>query len=449
MFKHGLLLSLSSATALAGFSAYAADLPAVKSAPGEYVRVCSNHGQGFFYIPGSDTCVQISGRVNAETVVQQSYKRNSDSMGFGALTRFNLDVRTNTPYGMARAYLRYQLIHGDAAWLNSGTHTMGTGTGKGASLEYAYIQFAGLTAGRIQSFFDFYANNYNYTPIRSSDAKTQALGYTFNFGNGWSLTAAIEDGEERRMYKKFTGVAYDGDYKYTYTNVGYDSAGQSAPDFVGSLMVNQSWGGAQLAAALHQVRPSYSRYAGRVDDPVTNTRDTKYGYAVKGAVKLNLPFIAAGDELWAEVAYTEGALSYIGASNYAFHENVNIPIADAVMGANGSIKKTKGWSAMIDLLHYWTPSIRQNVYASYMKIDYDRNGSSVFNDAVLGNYNVGFVDTAEWRVGSNLIWSPIKDFDIGIEVVYTRTDPKGRVLSYNNGYAKTISSEDQWQGPSA
>jgi hypothetical protein len=33
--------------------AQAADLPMAKAAPVEYVRICSTHGVGFFYIPGT------------------------------------------------------------------------------------------------------------------------------------------------------------------------------------------------------------------------------------------------------------------------------------------------------------------------------------------------------------------------------------------------------------
>ncbi|MEN3930517.1 porin [Microvirga sp. W0021] len=449
LVKSLLLGSAAGIVAVAGASA--ADLPSRKSAPVEYVRVCSEHGKGFFYVPGSDTCIQIGGRVRADTVYQQSYNRNADSVGFGAQARINLDVRTNTPYGMVRSYLRYALSRGDAAWNTSGDYTSGTGIKTGAALDLAYIQFAGLTAGRVQSFFDFYADNYNFAAIRTSDVKTQALAYTANFGSGWSATIAIEDGAERRMYNGFEGTSLGGRFEYDIP--GYRSAGQTMPDVVGNIMVNQSWGAAQLSGALHQVRPAFGSY-GVVTDTANdvvysagyNDRKTTYGYAVKGAVKVNLPFIAPGDEFWAEVAYAEGALSYIGASNYGFHQNTNVPMTDAVLDANGKIKKTRGWSAMIDFLHYWTPSIRQNVFASYMKIDTNRAGYDTYDNVNYGRYNVGFVPTQEWRVGTNLIWSPIKNFDIGVEVLYTRTDPKGRVLSYNNGYAKTISSEDQWQG---
>ena len=44
--------------------AYAADLPG-EAAPVavDYVKVCDAYGAGFFYIPGTETCLDISGRV--------------------------------------------------------------------------------------------------------------------------------------------------------------------------------------------------------------------------------------------------------------------------------------------------------------------------------------------------------------------------------------------------
>ena len=56
-----LLVSLCSAASLTIVSgAQAADLP-VKAKAVEYVRVCSLYGAGFFYIPGTDTCIKLGG----------------------------------------------------------------------------------------------------------------------------------------------------------------------------------------------------------------------------------------------------------------------------------------------------------------------------------------------------------------------------------------------------
>jgi len=62
-----LLVSLCSAASLTFVSgAQAADLP-VKAKAVEYVRVCSLYGAGFFYIPGTDTCIKLGGYLRVDT----------------------------------------------------------------------------------------------------------------------------------------------------------------------------------------------------------------------------------------------------------------------------------------------------------------------------------------------------------------------------------------------
>ena len=59
-------LLLGSAAGLIAMSgAQAADLP-VKAKPVEYVRICSLYGAGFWYIPGTDTCLKLGGYLRAE-----------------------------------------------------------------------------------------------------------------------------------------------------------------------------------------------------------------------------------------------------------------------------------------------------------------------------------------------------------------------------------------------
>ncbi len=59
------LLFGSAALLAAGTGAQAADLPVAE--PVEFVRICDAFGTGFFYIPGTDTCLQISGRIRVES----------------------------------------------------------------------------------------------------------------------------------------------------------------------------------------------------------------------------------------------------------------------------------------------------------------------------------------------------------------------------------------------
>src|SRR5207253_6066537 len=59
-------LILGSAAGLLAMSgAQAADLP-VKAKAVEYVKICSLYGAGFWYIPGTDTCIKLSGYLRVD-----------------------------------------------------------------------------------------------------------------------------------------------------------------------------------------------------------------------------------------------------------------------------------------------------------------------------------------------------------------------------------------------
>ena len=62
------LLLGSAATVAAVVGAQAADLP-VKAKPVEYVRVCSTYGAGFFYIPGTESCIRIGGYMRSQWTI--------------------------------------------------------------------------------------------------------------------------------------------------------------------------------------------------------------------------------------------------------------------------------------------------------------------------------------------------------------------------------------------
>jgi hypothetical protein len=76
--------------------------------------------------------------------------RSEESHAFRGRGYFILDSRQNTAYGTLRTYANiYQ------SWT---TGSGGLGAGEGTNADRAFIQFAGFTFGRAQSFFDFYAS---------------------------------------------------------------------------------------------------------------------------------------------------------------------------------------------------------------------------------------------------------------------------------------------------
>src|SRR5580704_19221184 len=59
-----LAASLASVAGVLG--ARAADLPARQAAPIEHVRICDAYGAGFFFIPGTESCLKVGGLVMTE-----------------------------------------------------------------------------------------------------------------------------------------------------------------------------------------------------------------------------------------------------------------------------------------------------------------------------------------------------------------------------------------------
>ncbi|MCV0427339.1 MAG: porin, partial [Roseibium sp.] len=61
-------LMLGAAAVATATTAQAADLP-VAPEPVDYVRVCDAYGARFYYIPGTETCLRVGGRVRTQFVV--------------------------------------------------------------------------------------------------------------------------------------------------------------------------------------------------------------------------------------------------------------------------------------------------------------------------------------------------------------------------------------------
>src|SRR5258707_4405980 len=85
-------LILGSAAGLVAMSgAQAADLP-VKAKAVEYVRICSLYGAGFYYMPGTDTCIKFGGYLRADTSIaagDYSFQQTQATQNQGSNNRLN------------------------------------------------------------------------------------------------------------------------------------------------------------------------------------------------------------------------------------------------------------------------------------------------------------------------------------------------------------------------
>ena len=467
--KLGKSLLLGSAAAFAAtVGAQAADLPVRKAAPVDYVRVCDWTGVGFFYIPGTDTCIQVGGLVRVEGLfvnnARQYYPtatvgsstrlvaggttvpgRAEDESGFFARGRIAVDTRTQTAYGTLRAYVRYQIDRLQGLYAGGGSaggqNTFANQGGNSAYLDKGYIQFAGITAGRVQSFFDFYADNYNYEGIANSDLSNNVFAYTYTGAGGFSATFAIEDHNQRNAG---IGTIQGGAFEVggvnqgaTALTVGY--GGETIPDLVGNVRLDQAWGSAQLSAAYHQVNTVSGPYAGTGGQGF-NHNDAD-GFAVQGGVQLKLPMLAAGDDIWIEGAYQNGAYLYqdsVGYANAGFqsrfiggfqhidHDAIAIGNAGSTNGSY-NLALSRGFSVMAAINHYFTATFHDVLFGSYEESGYGRAKNI---DWTLG----GLGDVSQFRVGNQFLYDPVKNLEIGLEFDYAKIY---QTLAHNPGQAAT------------
>ena len=113
---------------------------------------------------------------------------DTNDFNFRTRAAISYDVRQQTEYGTLRTYLRIGVQQ----------TTPADGEGGVVFWDRAFIQFAGFTVGKTQSFFDLftYGGAYSYHNVRTS-GDTGAAGitvwaYTAQFGNGFSGTLSAE-----------------------------------------------------------------------------------------------------------------------------------------------------------------------------------------------------------------------------------------------------------------
>ena len=120
------------------------------------------------------------------------------------------------------------------------------------------------------------------------------MGYTAQFGNGFSATIAAEAPRKTQIVntKQSGGRFFDSPGPISLALAPASYGGFQAPDFVANLRVDQAWGSAQIMGALHQVN-SVLLY--RRCGPAKGHPADKVGFVVGAGIKLSAPMIGQGD----------------------------------------------------------------------------------------------------------------------------------------------------------
>ncbi len=386
-------LLLGSAAALVAVSgARAADAVVVaEPEPVEYVRVCDVYGAGFYYMPGTETCLKISGymrydigagdinglkSIDKKDFIESNFADESTNDTYDKRARFQLrvDSRSETELGTLRAYGAFNFqydtnkatgdFNGDVADGGEDDEVVVTAAHE-VEIADAYIELGGFRVGKTDSLFSTFTgygadviddapDGLSYGPF-----STHQIAYTFNAGNGFSAAIALEEGGGKDDDATITidGVSRDV-VEDLYTLDSY------LPHVVGGIGYTGGWGGVSAVVGYDSVFEEVA-VKGRLD--------------VKATEALSL-FVMAG---WkSDTDYT-----------------VTIPT-----GTNA------GTSVVVSGLNYYGPW--NGDWAIW------GGGSWQVTPQAAANLQVGYTETEDFAVAANVAYELVPGFKITPEVDY-------------------------------
>ncbi|WP_162916776.1 porin [Cohaesibacter haloalkalitolerans] len=352
-------LILGSAAALvAGGAAQAADLPVAE--PVDYVKVCDAYGAGYFFIPGTDTCLKISGYARTEATFNEG-DRATQKFDLWARGQVNFEAKEETEFGTLSSHVRFE---GD----------VGKGEDGNIDLKRAYMTLGGFyagyltTAGIVDYAGDMYGGDYDL-----GDTEAGQIGYNMALGNGVTATLGIANNKHL------------GDVNGILPGNGF--AGQTLPTLVARLKVDQAWGSVSVGGLVSQARYDSAIY------------DNEVAYSVAAGGLFNLDMLSEGSNLALNGFYTKGAMAWNGVGNSTY-------MSDASMdGTDYELNELYGVSA--SLKYAFADNLWAIVAGGYG--EYDDKGTT--------DYDYDF-----YTVSGEVGYKPVKNLKIIAGIQYTDRD---------------------------
>ncbi len=363
-------LILGSAAALvAGGAAQAADLPVAE--PVDYVKVCNAYGAGYHFIPGTDTCLKVSGYVRAEfrfnerkgghtNNLPDNDDRADNKTNIYAKASLEFTAKEETELGTLVGYMR---LEGGTDSTSAGVSNLTSNDG----FNKYYLSIGGLYAGLTDSAANITSTDVGMYGSTIGDHDTGAIGYNMDLGNGVTATLALEN-SRRAAIAGLAGAAY---------------AGQTLPDVVAALSVAQGWGSAKIGGAIHTI--NY--------DGVAVSQDNDIGYYVGAGVSFNLDMLSAGSSIGFSAGYGKGAMGFVGGTNDATWNGTDFKLNSA-------------YKLGVALKYAWASNFNTVLTGSYLS----------YND------NASTADYKSWDAGFMAEYLPVNNLIVRAGVKYSKTN---------------------------
>ncbi|MGB3500397.1 MAG: porin, partial [Mesorhizobium sp.] len=370
--------------------------------PVEYVRVCDAYGAGFFYIPGTETCLKISGYVWYQigassfdpTLASNNIVPSSatgilgDGWGKSVRARLNVDARSETEWGTLRSYIRMQ-----ADW---------NGVGDGpVAIDQAYIELAGFKMGYSESFWVDSGNggpsnygSHSWSGMNYGYQQRALIGYRFE-SNGFFGALSLEDdalssfGSSRNAAGAVVIPGYNGaDY---------------VPDVVAKIGFGGGWGAVWAKVGFDSDRTNtYTIGTGQEGDS---------GWGAQIGAQFNMPNMP-GSSLRLIGYYADSDNRFGTGSPFGTLLNYAPVAAGTVTALAAGTNGTAEWSILASYNQQFSETFGASVAVQY------------FNDFYFPGTDVG-TGIDGWSAELSTVWFPVKDFEVRTELHYDTIDAPG------------------------
>jgi hypothetical protein len=313
-----LLLSSAAAFAVVG-GAQAADLSVAE--PVDYVKVCDAFGAGYWYIPGTDTCIKIGGLarmdINFHSTKNEYYGgEHSASWDMAGEYHLNVTAKSMTEYGPLTGFIELRGLS------NLNDQSNYYGGKREAYIDSAYLELGMLKAGQFESNYHYFGSyNFGWDDFDAGDNNVNQVALTWA-ASGFGIQLAVEDPRGR------WGTLLSTEY--------------STPDIVGDITwANGPWD-AKLSAGFGET------WAGS-------------GFGAQIGAQVKLDQLAPGDKLGAVFAWSQSEVATFGGGG-------------SVVDSGGSV-----WSAVVAFQHFWAPTLSSAVTFQYVDesgTDHGNNGNA-------------------------------------------------------------------------
>ena len=298
-------LLLGSAAALVAVSgARAADaVVAADPEPAEYVRVCDAYGSGYFYIPGTETCINFSGHVRYEILYGAPYGATTTGFDKEAKGRLEITTKNESDLGTVTGWIRYDFRqHSAADAVNRSQFSLGVG---------------GLEMG----FRDSQMNRF------------------FGYGGFTDYGSIHGYGYETRHYISYT---YTGESMSAIVSLDHDNAADFVPDVL--LGVKGTFGHVSVGAGVgFDTSASAQTFRAQITAPLSETVQVQLiGLYNNGA-----------SSYWA--GYTGGSYALIGSIGAKLSDKFSVALDVDYTHLGGS---TSEWGVVADATYQIAPGLK-------------------------------------------------------------------------------------------